>query len=148
MRTDAPSGRKPAPHGDALLKPGHDYEVRGSEIKAVPNRTGGSMTDLPTPDEVSAWEPGSGDEGWDPYYNRLVRAYLTLWDQRAALADSADRDGNDGTQQPSGDALTRIAELEEALRKTVDKDCDCLACRRARKVLGEGIRTNTQEVEQ
>ncbi len=44
------------------------------------------MSDLPTPEEVSAWEPGS--DGLDPYYNRLVRAYLTLWDQRTTLADA------------------------------------------------------------
>ncbi len=40
-----PPGLEASPHGDALLKPGHDYELRGSEIKEVPNRTGGGMTD-------------------------------------------------------------------------------------------------------
>ena len=33
--------------------------------------------ELPTPEEVRAWEPGS--DGLDPYYNRLYRAYLALW---------------------------------------------------------------------
>ena len=38
------------------------------------------MTDLLTPEEIQAWEPE--DEGLDPYYNRLYRAYVTLWDER------------------------------------------------------------------
>ncbi len=37
------------------------------------------MSELPTPDEVNAWEPGSAEEGLDPYYNRLLRAYRTLY---------------------------------------------------------------------
>ena len=45
------------------------------------------MIDLPPPDEVAAWEPGSTDEGLDPYYNRLYRAYRTLWDRNKELEE-------------------------------------------------------------
>ena len=48
------------------------------------------MTDLLTPEEIQSWEPlGPENEGLDPYYNRLYRAYLTLWDCNKELAKYA-----------------------------------------------------------
>lgn len=55
--------------------------------RAEDRRVSPWTTDLPTPDEVAAWEPTS--EGLDPYYNRLLRAYLTLWERNKELETGA-----------------------------------------------------------
>ena len=99
MRTDAPSGRKPAPHGDALLKPGHDYELRGSEIVVAGNTRGVMSNDKLREtvdrvredyDDVCNELLTSTPDGSlrDIEMRRFLEAFTDLYE--AALADSAD----------------------------------------------------------
>ncbi len=105
------------PHGDALLKPGHDYELRGSEI-VVAGNTRGVMSNDKMREAYAAlrrglrtilWRndfwlnnPGVGDD-------EILSAVNRLMDERAALADSADAEKN-VTNVADGVVAARINE--------------------------------------
>ena len=73
------------PHGDALLRPGRDYELRGNEIVAVPNRTGGGMTTLREALEKTKGERYCDHEGYDDHCHNCT-AWLVKGEVYADLA--------------------------------------------------------------
>ncbi len=112
-----PHGLNAPPHGDALLRPGKDYELQGNEIVAVPNRTGGGMTTLREAAEgmvvLADMDriPAPNACVWFNAFDRRIEAL------RAALAATAD-----APPEPTEEMVKRGAEslAASANRPTAD----------------------------
>ncbi len=117
MAAEFPPGRELPPHGDALLRPGKDYELRGNEIVAAPNRTE-KLRKLALWECITWYTMALNTE-----YEKQERKVL---DQAIdALADSADAPPSTNSGEVVDELVVGVNDkMEHVLRRDFNEVCD------------------------